>query len=217
MTLHKEGHKIIANLALAALVFSGLSYILAAPVVWIPVTVILFSLLFLTVYFFRIPNRAFEKDETKLMSPADGTIVAIEETEEKLYFKKKMLQVSIFMSPFNVHVNRYPASGEVVYTKHEPGKYLVAFDPKSSEENERTSIVLKMPDGKEILLRQVAGAVARRIVTYSQAGDTAEQGKDLGFIKFGSRVDIFLPIGTELLVELGDKLKSKKSFIARMS
>ena len=154
-------------------------------------------------------------DDNVIYAPADGKIVVIEQTEENEYFNDKRLQVSIFMSPTNVHVNRNPISGTVNYFKYHPGKYLVAWHPKSSKENERTTVVIDTGEA-EILMRQIAGALAKRIVNYLEEGDEVEQGKDMGFIKFGSRVDLFLPIGTKLEVEIGQKVKGNKTIIARL-
>jgi len=153
--------------------------------------------------------------DKKIFAPADGKVVVIEETMESEYFNDKRLQVSIFMSPLNVHVNRNPISGIVNYIKHHEGKYLVAWHPKSSSENERTTVVIEN-DGAEVLLRQIAGAVAKRIVNYLEEGEQVIQGKDMGFIKFGSRVDLFLPIDTKLNVKIGDKVKGNRTIIASL-
>jgi phosphatidylserine decarboxylase len=152
--------------------------------------------------------------ESEVVAPADGKVVVIEEVEETEYFKDKRLQVSIFMSPINVHVNRYPINGKVRYAKYHPGKYLVAWHPKSSTENERTTVVVEN-DKISVLFRQIAGALARRIVMYSKENDTAVKGEDFGFIKFGSRVDLFFPIGTEINVELEQVVKGNQTVIAR--
>lgn len=176
-------------------------------------------LLFLLVLqFFRNPVRLIPDCDNELVyAPADGKVVVIEETDEQEYFHDRRLQVSIFMSPVNVHVNRSPVSGLVKYFRYHPGKYLVAWHPKSSSENERTTTVIATPRNTEILMRQIAGALARRIKNYLTEGDRVEQGVDIGFIKFGSRVDLFLPIGTELEVSLGDKVKGNKTVVARLS
>lgn len=174
-------------------------------------------ILFLTVLqFFRNPPRLVPvEDDSIVYAPADGKVVVIEEAVESEYFKDKRLQVSIFMSPVNVHVNRNPIGGEVKYNAYHPGKYLVAWHPKSSTENERTTVVID--NGKtEILLRQIAGALAKRIKNYLEVGQAVRQGEDFGFIKFGSRVDIFLPLGTKTEVELNQKVKGNKSIIARL-
>ncbi len=155
-------------------------------------------------------------NEEQVFSSADGTIVAIEEVEENTYFKCKMRQISVFMSPLNTHINHFPVSGKVVYKQHDPGNYWVAWHPKSSIENERTSIVIQNKAGTEIMVRQIAGAVARRIVTYPNLMDTCIQGEELGFIKFGSRVDIFIPLEAETLIVLHQKVKSKHTVLANI-
>jgi len=166
--------------------------------------------------FFRHPSRVHTLDEKLIIAPADGKVVVIEETTEHEYFKDKRLQVSIFMSPVNVHVNRYPISGVVSFFKYHPGKFLAAWEPKSSTDNERTTIVVKNSAGVEILFRQIAGALARRIVWYCKEGDQAQQCGEMGFIKFGSRVDLFLPLGTELNVKIGDVVKGSQSILGKI-
>lgn len=165
--------------------------------------------LYLIVQFFRIPHRKSEFREMDIVCPADGKVVVIEETEETEYFKGKRIQLSIFMSPLNVHANYFPISGITKYVKYHPGLFLVAWHPKSSIENERTTIVVEHKNGVEILFRQIAGAVARRICYYTEIGDKAKQGEEFGFIKFGSRIDVFLPLGTKIDVKIGDKVKAK--------
>lgn len=167
-------------------------------------------------FFFRLPVRSLEPDPGKIYAPADGKLVVIEETFEKEYFKDTRLQVSIFMSPFNMHSNRYPVAGRVKYVNYHHGQNLVAWHPKSSELNERSTIVVERNDGTEILIRQIAGALARRIVTYSKENQEVKQGGELGFIKFGSRVDIFLPVGTEIEVPILQQVKANKTIIARI-
>src|SRR5690606_2635813 len=167
------------------------------------------------VQFFRSPKRTIHIDDNAVLCPADGKIVVIEETEETEYFNDKRLQISIFMSPTNVHINRNPVSGVVSYFKYHPGKFLVAWHPKSSTLNERTTVVVKKQDGVEVLFRQIAGALARRIVWYVKQNDVVRQGDEFGFIKFGSRVDIFLPLGTKVAVNIGDKVVGGKTIIAR--
>lgn len=172
-------------------------------------------LLVVVLQFFRHPQRKYTINDNAIIAPADGKVVVIEETEEGEYFKDKRLQISIFMSPINVHVNRYPIAGEVVYAKYHPGKFMVASLPKASTENERTSIVVKHPNNdKSVLFRQVAGALARRIVMYSKVGDKAEQCGEMGFIKFGSRVDLYLPLDAKLKVRLGDVVYGSQTVIA---
>lgn len=197
-------------LALAALV-----YWLLPRFIWWYATLAALLLGFVA-YFFRNPNRdVLLTSETVVLAPADGRVVVIEETDEREYFKDRRLQVSIFMSPTNVHVNRSPITGVVNYFRYHRGKYLVAWHPKSSEQNERTTVVIGNSHA-EILLRQIAGAMAKRIVSYMDEGDPVEQGVDIGFIKFGSRVDLFLPVGTPLEVEIGDKVKGNVDVIARL-
>lgn len=168
------------------------------------------------VWFFRNPLREAKSEELEIVAPVDGKVVVIEKVFEKEYLKKEVMQVSIFMSPLNVHVCRYPVAGEVTYTKYHPGKYLVAFHPKSSELNERTTTVVKAVNGTEVLFRQIAGALARRIVLYAKPGDKAVAGTEYGFIKFGSRLDVFLPLDAEILCKLGDKTKGAVDIIAKL-
>jgi len=156
-----------------------------------------------------IPHRKYEFSEMDIVCPADGKVVVIEETEETEYFKGKRIQISIFMSPLNVHANYFPISGITKYVKYHPGLFLVAWHPKSSTENERTTIVVEHKNGAEILFRQIAGAVARRICYYTEISDKAKQGEEFGFIKFGSRIDVFLPLGTKIDVKIGDSVKAK--------
>ena len=177
-------------------------------------TIILF---FLIVQFFRNPKRDTQHNNAHIIAPVDGKVVVIEEVYEKEYFKDKRLMVSVFMSPINVHVTRHPVSGIVKYSKYHPGKYLVAWHPKASEENERTTVVVENEVAGEILYRQIAGALAKRIVNYAKVGDEVVQGSDSGFIKFGSRVDVFLPLGTPLEVKLNQKVKGGLSVIAKIS
>ena len=212
---HKEGFRIITItfLAVVAVVISADQYISS---LWMSKGIQILALVFLilVLQFFRNPKRKALESETQIIAPADGKIVIIKEVEEAEYFHDKRLQVSIFMSPFNVHVTRYPATGEIKLSKYHPGKYLVAWHPKSSELNERTTIVIDHPNYGSILYRQIAGAVARRIVNYAKAGDKAIQGHDAGFIKFGSRIDLFLPIGTPLRVGLNEHVKGGITIIS---
>lgn len=172
-------------------------------------------LLIVVLQFFRHPTRKHTLNDNAIIAPADGKVVVIEETEEGEYFKDKRIQVSIFMSPINVHVNRYPIAGEVTYAKYHAGKFMVASLPKSSTENERTSIVVKHnSNGKSVLFRQVAGALARRIVMYSKVGDKAIQCGEMGFIKFGSRVDLYLPLDAKIKVKIGDMVSGSQTVIA---
>ena len=173
-------------------------------------------LLILVLQFFRDPKRNVVENPYVILSPADGEVVAIEEVEEPEYFKDKRIQVSVFMSVWNVHSNRWPISGKVVYFRHHEGKYLLAAHPKSSTDNERTTIAVRTEKGQEIMFRQIAGFMARRIVAPLNEGDTAKQGQQFGFIKFGSRADIFLPLGTKIRVKIGDKVKGGLDIIADM-
>ena len=212
---HKEGFTIIivsfVLIAVAALLaeqFIGLKWLRIA----LQLTLLVFLVLILQ--FFRNPDRQPLALENAVVSPVDGKVVIVKEVEEPEYFKGKRLQVSIFMSPLNVHVTRYPVSGKVVFSKYHPGKYLVAWHPKSSTLNERTTIVVDNPTYGEVLYRQIAGAVARRIVNYAEEGQAVTQGTDAGFIKFGSRVDVFLPIETPVLVKEGQFVKGGVTLIA---
>jgi phosphatidylserine decarboxylase len=216
MTIHREGNKTIA---ISTLIFGAVNFAFfyffsaSAPIVcWLVFMVTLGLLLFL-ISFFRIPNRTLTINDNAIVAPADGKVVVIEETVDSEYFKDKRLQVSIFMSPANVHVNRNPISGEVVYNQYHKGKYLVAWNPKSSTENERHSAVIRK-DNIEILVKQIAGALAKRIVNYLQIGQKVSQTQELGFIKFGSRVDLLLPIGTKINVQLNEVVKGGVTIIA---
>ncbi|MES2812758.1 MAG: phosphatidylserine decarboxylase family protein [Bacteroidota bacterium] len=212
---HKEGSKIIL---FASVIFVAI-LLLAGELIeitWLRMTVQLIGLFFyvMILQFFRNPNRTIAANENTIVAPVDGKVVVIEEVYEEEYFKDKRLMVSIFMSPINVHVTRYAVSGKVKYSKYHPGKYLVAWHPKASTENERTSIVIENSVFGEIMYRQIAGALAKRIVNYAQEGDVAVQGTDAGFIKFGSRVDLYLPLGTKVNVKLQDKAIGNKTVIA---
>ncbi|ARV14954.1 phosphatidylserine decarboxylase family protein [Polaribacter sp. SA4-12] len=212
---HKEGYKIIT----IALILSVAGILLAENFIEIPwlvkaIQILIIGFLIIILQFFRNPKRVAPLNDNVLVAPVDGKVVVIEEVEEPEYFKGKRLQVSIFMSPINVHVTRYAMSGVVKYSKYHPGKYLVAWHPKASTENERTSIVVNNKSFGDVLYRQIAGALAKRIVNYAKVGDKTIQGADAGFIKFGSRVDLFLPLGTKLNVSLGDKVKGGVQVIA---
>ena len=212
MTFHREGRSIMLGSMVIFLGLSALNYFFLASTIFglfLFLEVGFFVLLYLIIQFFRIPNRTFNAAHDDIICPADGNVVVIEEVEETEYFKDKRIQVSIFMSPMNVHANYYPINGEVSYTKYHPGLFLVAWHPKSSTDNERSTCVVKHTSGTEVLFRQIAGALARRICYYAQIGDRAQQGAEFGFIKFGSRVDLFLPLGTKIDVVLGQKVKAK--------
>ncbi|WP_343330391.1 phosphatidylserine decarboxylase family protein [Polaribacter staleyi] len=212
---HKEGYKIIVITFIISIVGILLAdYFL--EIAWLvkAIQILIIAFLVIVLQFFRNPKRVAPLDDNVLVAPVDGKVVVIEEVEEPEYFKGKRLQVSIFMSPINVHVTRYAMSGVVKYSKYHPGKYLFAWHPKASTENERTTVVVNNAAFGDVLYRQIAGALAKRIVNYAKVGDTAVQGADAGFIKFGSRVDLFLPLGTKLNVALGDKVKGGVQLIA---
>lgn len=214
MTIHREGYTILLITVIVLIVFNFLLYVLSANDVIMYVSAIISLIIFLVILqFFRNPIFDIQSKIGNILSPADGKIVVIEETIEQEYFKDKRLQVSVFMSPFNVHVNRAPVAGEINYVQYHKGKYLVAWHPKSSTENERNTVVIKT-EKNEILFRQIAGALAKRIVCYVKKGDKIPIGGEFGFIKFGSRVDIFLPIGTKVNVKIGDIVKGGKTVIA---
>ena len=206
---HKEGHQIILHTFLIVTVLVLIAEHQFASLAVLKWGIQLLSLIafVLVLQFFRNPKRSTSKNEAQIIAPVDGKVVIIEEVFEKEYFKEKRLQVSIFMSPLNVHVTRYPVRGKIVFSKYHPGKYLVAWHPKSSELNERTTIVVNTESFGDIMYRQIAGAVARRIVNYAEVGNEAQQGEDAGFIKFGSRVDLFLPLGTPLDIQLNQSVK----------
>lgn len=213
---HKEGHKIILITLLSCIIISlvvdkFVSIIFLKNILLVANLIVLFLIL----QFFRNPKRKFLLSNEEVLASVDGKVVVIEEVFEPEFFKEKRLQVSIFMSPINVHVTRYPVSGEVVYSKYHPGKYLVAWHPKSSEENERTTVVVNSTTFGPVLFRQVAGAMARRIVNYAKVGDQAVQSEDSGFIKFGSRVDIYLPLDAKIQVALNQKVKGGVTVLAK--
>lgn len=212
---HREGHKIIFTALAICIVLSLLAnYFVANPTIKGGIIITLIVLLVLVLQFFRNPKRNFDTNENHIISPVDGKVVVIEEVFEKEYFKDKRIQVSVFMSPVNVHVTRYPVGGKVIYSKYHPGKYLVAWHPKSSEENERTTVVVETTNFGEVLHRQIAGAMAKRIVNYAEVGTEVSQAQDSGFIKFGSRVDVFLPLGTKIDVVLNQKVKGGITVLA---
>jgi len=206
MTIHREGFTILSATTFILFLVNALLYYFATAypllITFVAIASVVIFILFLQ--FFRLPIRDQTIGDNLVIAPADGKIVVIEETEEKEYFKDKRLMISIFMSPINVHCNWYPVSGKVSYVRYHEGKYLVAWHPKASTENERTSIVIQKDNRISVLVRQIAGAVAKRIVYYPHENDMVKQGAELGFIKFGSRVDVYLPIGTKVNVKLGD-------------
>lgn len=212
---HKEGFKIITTVFLiSAILAVSAHFLIDNEYLKKGVLIIVLIVLFLILQFFRNPKRDFKLNINQVLSAVDGKVVVIEEVFEKEYFKDKRLQISVFMSPLNVHVTRYPVSGSIVYNKYHPGKFLVAWHPKSSEENERTTVVVKSLEFGEIMHRQIAGAVAKRIVNYAEEGQEVFQTSDSGFIKFGSRVDIFLPLGTKINVKLNQKVKGGITVLA---
>lgn len=218
MSIHKEGYKILGFGFLTLVILN-----FAVNIIWIDKELVRWAFIICSLmlyifllFFFRLPTRSLEADPGLIYAPADGKVVVIEETFEKEYFKEMRLQVSIFMSPFNMHSNRYPVSGQIKYVSHHPGHNMVAWHPKSSELNERSTIVIEAKEGTEILVRQIAGAVARRIVTYARKDQSIQQGDELGFIKFGSRVDIFLPLGTEVEIPILQQVKANKTIIAKI-
>lgn len=218
MTIHREGFK---SIAIATIIFCAANllmfWLLNASMLWLCVLFFILSLglLLFIISFFRVPNRPLTLNEQQIIAPADGKVVVVEETVDTEYFNTPRLQISIFMSPANVHVNRNPVSGEVVYSKYHAGKYLVAWHPKSSTENERHTVVIRT-GSTEVLVKQIAGALARRIVNYLSEGQQVKQGTEMGFIKFGSRVDILLPPGTEVNVALNQVVKGGVTVLASL-
>ena len=213
MTLHREGYKILRNEILIFLMVNYITYWYSEILFWyftLPISVFLFVI---SVYFFRVPERNFERKEGSIYAPCDGKVVVIEETEESEFYKDKRLQISIFMSALNVHNNVYPIGGKVTYTKYHPGKFLVAWHPKVSTDNERNTIVVEN-DKISVIFRQIAGVVARRIISYPNVGDSATTSDEFGFIKFGSRVDVLLPIGTKVTTKLNQKVEGGITVIA---
>jgi phosphatidylserine decarboxylase len=218
MKIHKEGYNSIAAATLVAVVIlEVIHYFFPIQTVFHVIGYLtLFVFWFIVVRFFRIPYRELLEDADIVLCPADGTVVTIEEVFVDEFFKDKRLQISVFMSPHNVHVNRYPVSGKIVYTNYWPGSFLVAWHPKSSTENERNTVVVEHPIYGPIMVRQIAGALARRIVCYSRTNERIEQGRELGFIKFGSRVDIFLPLNAEIKVSLDQKVQGGITSMAKL-
>ena len=213
---HKEGFKIITIAFLICAILSLTAHFLIGnEMIEKGVILIIMVFFILILQFFRNPERKFTLDNHHILSPVDGKVVVIEEVFEKEYFKDQRLQVSVFMSPLNVHVTRYPVGGKVAFSKYHPGKFLVAWHPKSSEENERTTVVVNNPVFGDVLHRQIAGAVAKRIVNYAEEGQEVIQASDSGFIKFGSRVDIFLPLGTKVNVSLNQKVTGGITILAQ--
>ena len=216
MTLHKEGFSLllISFVGLAILIFLTYLFFPTNDILKIIVVGISVTFYLLLLQFFRSPKRNIVLNEKNIIAPANGKIVVIEETEETEFFKEKRLQVSIFMSPFDPHINRYPVGGKIIFQKYHPGLFLFAWNPKSSVENERTTVVIQMKNNVSILVRQIAGILARRIVCYSKSDDIAAQGAEFGFIKFGSRVDLFLPLDCKINVKLNQHVYGGESIIA---
>ena len=214
--IHREGHSLILAVGFSILLINiPIAFIAKSALLSVVLALSSSFLLFMVVYFFRIPERVMMIDDGKIIAPADGKVVVIEHVHEGEYFKDKRIQISIFMSPTNVHVNRSPISGVVNYQKYHPGKYLVAWHPKSSEKNERNTVVVKN-DNVEVLIRQIAGKLARKIRFYVAEGDEIDQATEFGFIKFGSRVDLFLPVGTKIDVNLKQKVKGGVTVIGTL-
>ena len=214
---HKEGHKIILiTLLIVVIGIFAIDEFVSINWLRMLLEIILLVFLILILQFFRNPKRHTKINDQQVISAVDGKVVVIEEVEETEFFKDKRIQISVFMSPLNVHVTRYPIGGKIVYSKYHPGKYLVAWHPKASEENERTTIVVENKTYGKVLYRQIAGAMAKRIVNYAKEGDNALQGTDAGFIKFGSRVDLFLPLDANIKVTLNQKVRGGETVIAKL-
>lgn len=218
MTLHKEGHKLLIWLFSLgiAIIYGALFFYPNTPIMKYGIIGVYTIFFLIVLQFFRIPKRTININPNHIIAPADGKVVVIEEVEETEYFNEKRRQVSIFMSPLNVHNNRTPVTGLVKYFKYHPGKYLVAWHPKASTENERTTVVVENEGGVQVLFRQIAGALAKRICWYIDEGDKVIQGEEFGFIKFGSRVDLFLPLDAKILVDLNQKSVGGETVIAEL-
>jgi phosphatidylserine decarboxylase len=216
MKLHREGNIIVGLSFTAFLVLSILCFYLFNSIVFYGLASAFFALFLLILQFFRVPHRSINAEPGQVICPADGKVVVIEEVFESEFLQEKCWQISIFMSPLNVHANYYPIDGKVIYTQYHPGKYLVAWHPKSSTENERSTTVIETEQGKRVLVRQIAGAMARRICFYAKTAMKSTRGAELGFIKFGSRVDVFLPLGSKIHVVLGQVVKNRKNILASL-
>ena len=215
MHLHKEGYKIIfITIVILGLLSGAVWYFIPWYYLQLFIYVGFAVELLWTISFFRVPHREISINDNQIIASADGEVVAIEEVEETEYFKDKRVMVSVFMSPFNVHVNWYPISGEVIYTKYHKGKYLAAYNPKSSTDNERNTIVVQNKNGEAVLFRQIAGVMARRIISYAKTKEIINQGDEFGIIRFGSRVDFYIPTSAKIAVKIGDNVKAKHSVIA---
>lgn len=218
MHVHREGYKIIViSTAISIFLAVVIATFVTNDLLRYAGYLVLTGFFAWTISFFRVPHRVIPIDhDSFVVSSADGKVVTIEEVDETEYFKDRRIQISVFMSPFNVHVNWYPIDGTVSYTKYHPGKFLVAYHPKSSTENERNTVVVKSENGTEILVRQIAGMMARRIINYAKKGDKAVAGEEFGIIRFGSRVDFFVPKDAEVMVKIGDKVSGKKTTLAKL-
>ena len=214
MTIHKAGYKLLLKILIIGILINlAAYYFINNSIIVHTVLIVSIVIYLLIVNFFRFPNRVIIQDDNTVLAPADGKIVVIEETEEPEYFKDRRLQVSIFMNIFNVHINWFPVNGVIKYFKYHKGNFAAAYLPKSSTDNERTTIVIECNNGKTVLMRQIAGAMAKRIVSYAPVGGQARQDQHAGFIKFGSRVDLFLPLGTQIEVKLGQKTTGSQTII----
>lgn len=216
MTIHKEGRPIVALFFIVLITINLLVYYFVSSnlIVTLVLGIVSFLFFLFIVRFFRRPNRPLITDDNTIYAPADGTVMVIEETTEDEFFKDKRIQVSIFMSVWDIHINWFPIAGIIKYFKYHPGKFLVAWLPKASTENERTTVVLEDKNKRQILVRQIAGILARRIISYAKEGNEAKQNSELGFIRFGSRVDVFLPLDAKVHVELGQKTKGTQTVVA---
>jgi phosphatidylserine decarboxylase len=212
---HKEGKQsILIAFILTVVLMSAIWLVLIPEWLQISLSIISIGLLFIILQFFRNPKRITNQSDSSIVSPVDGKVVVIEKVTDNEYFNGERLMISVFMSPINVHVTRYPISGKITYSKYHPGKYLVAWHPKSSEENERTTVVINHKNEKQVMYRQIAGALARRIMNYAKESEVIMQGNDSGFIKFGSRVDVYLPVDTNVCVTLNEKVKGGETVLA---
>ncbi|MFP4556308.1 MAG: phosphatidylserine decarboxylase family protein [Bacteroidales bacterium] len=214
MRIHKEGYKILTISLMLFTVIFALSWFAMGPIALIISIAILLPLYIFMLRFFRVPSRTISVDEDKILSPCDGKVVAIEEVYESEYLNSKCIQISVFMSVWNVHINWYPVGGKVAYSKYHPGKFLVAWEPKSSTLNERTTVAVESNNGAKVLFRQIAGFVARRIICTAKVGNNVKQADEVGFIKFGSRVDVLLPLSAKVKVELNQKVTGTQSVLA---
>jgi phosphatidylserine decarboxylase len=212
---HKEGKQSILIAFILTVVLMSAIWLVSIPE-WLQISLSIISigLLFIILQFFRNPKRITNQSDSSIVSPVDGKVVVIEKVTDTEYFNGERLMISVFMSPINVHVTRYPISGKITYSKYHPGKYLVAWHPKSSEENERTTVVINHKNEKQVMYRQIAGALARRIMNYAKESEVIMQGNDSGFIKFGSRVDVYLPVDTNVCVTLNEKVKGGETVLA---